>query len=172
MTLLTKQQLLLIALFSILFVLNTSAQIGKMTAFENLIGGEWVTTPKADGGLQSKSVSKFEWGLNRKIIKSKYYNHDPKTFEFGIRNEGIRAFNASDSTIAFYEFDRFGGITEGRVLLEGQNFHYEYEYHGELKLRDTWRFIDKDNYELTVGVWKDGKWEKKYHEALVTRVLD
>ncbi|MCE7995586.1 MAG: hypothetical protein HEP71_26645 [Roseivirga sp.] len=172
MAILSKQQLYLTVFFLIFLATKANSQGEQMKAFENLIGGEWVTTPKAAGGLQSKSVSKFEWGLNRKIIKSKYYNHDPKTFEFGLRNEGIRAHNASDSTIVFYEFDRFGGITEGTVLTEGQNLHYEYDYHGELKLRDTWKFIDKDNYSLTVGVWKDGKWEKKYHEALVKRVPD
>ena len=149
-----------------------NAQANPINAFESLMGGNWVSDGDSIAGLQSKSISRFEWGLNGKIVKTKFYNRDPETLEFGLRNEGIRIYNKKDSTIHFYEFDKFGGVTSGIVLISGMDFHYEYKYNEGLMLRDTWKFIDNDTYELTVGVWVEGKWKKKYHEATLKRVFD
>ena len=57
-----------------------------------------------------------------------------------MKGEGIRAFNLSDSTLHFYEFDINGGITQGICKIENQNIYYEYD---DYKMTDKWIFKDK-----------------------------
>ena len=160
--------ILFLGISLLFFITQVYGRTNPMSVFENSIGGAWVSEGVQQGGLQGKTVDEFTWGLDGKIVKTKHYSNDPKTLEFGLRNEGIRVSNAADSIIQFYEFDKLGGITSGTILIEGKNMHYEYVYHG-LNLRDTWKFVDSDTYELTVGVLKDDVWETKYHEAIFTR---
>ena len=48
------------------------------------------------------------------IIKAQAYGTvNSQTGEFGLRNEGIRAYDAEAGELRFWEFDVFGGITAG-----------------------------------------------------------
>ena len=163
-----RKNILLVGFLILSQIMQVNAQTHHMKAFENLVVGSWIFEGKQLGGQDGKTIHEFEWGLEGKIIKTKLYNTDLKTLEFGLRNEGIRAYNVANETIEFYEFDKHGGITYGQILIEGKDIHYDYEYQ-EMKLRDSWKFIDTDNYELIVGVWQDGEWKTKYHQAIFTR---
>jgi hypothetical protein len=83
---------------------------------------------------------------------------------FGLRNEGVRSWNAADSLIYFFEFDKNGGITTGTVTVNKKDFYYDYEYQG-MTLRDSWEFIDANTYLLIVGIWDSETWKQKIHEA-------
>lgn len=158
-------------LLSLVLLSATSQSFGQtnpMQAFQNQIGGIWTAEGKQLGGQDGKTTHQFEWGLGGKIVKVKSYTTDPKTMKFGLRNEGIRAYNANEESIQFYEFDKLGGITTGNVLIEGNDIHYNYDYQG-MKLRDTWKYVSVDSYRLIVGVWLDGNWSQKFHEAVFTR---
>ncbi|MGI9542882.1 MAG: hypothetical protein ACR2MX_06450 [Cyclobacteriaceae bacterium] len=147
---------------------QVNGQPEPIKAFENLIGGKWISQGKQLGGFNGKTEIQFEWGLNGKIVKATTYATDPKTMEFGLRNEGIRAYSAADKVVQFYEFDKLGGITKGEVLVDGTDLHYNYEYQG-MMLRDSWIFVDNDQYTLIVGVWQEDKWSQKFHEQVFRR---
>ena len=144
------------------------AQQHPLEAFKNLAGSTWVSEGEQLGGYKGKTEKQFAFGLEGRIIKVKTFSTDPKTLEFGLRNEGIRAWNAQDSLIYFYEFDKFGGITTGQIRIQGKDLHYEYQYQG-LMLRDSWQYIDPDRYHYTVGVWDKGAWKQKFHESEFVR---
>lgn len=160
-----KMILLVIFLFSSAIIY---AQTGPFKAFENLVGSSWVSEGKQLGGFEGKTVYQVSSGLNGKIIKVLTYTTDPSTKEFGLRNEGIRAYDASSKSIKFYEFDKLGGITVGDVLVDGNNMHFEYSYQG-MKLRDSWIYENDDQYQFIVGVWENDAWTQKFHETVLLR---
>ncbi len=145
------------------------AQDNPMIAFDNLVESTWVSEGKQLGGFDGKTEAVFSWGLEQKIVHVKTYTTDPQTKVFGLRNEGVRAFDAAKEKIAFYEFDKFGGITAGTVIVEDKDLHYEYDYQG-LTLRDSWIYVSEDEYQFIVGTWENGDWTKKFHEARFLRL--
>ncbi|NRB50912.1 MAG: hypothetical protein HRU41_24800 [Saprospiraceae bacterium] len=145
------------------------AQDNPMAVFDNLVGSTWVSEGKQLGGFDGKTEAVFSWGLDQKIVHVKTYTTDPQTKDFGLRNEGVRAFDAAKERIAFYEFDKFGGITAGIVIADSKNLHYEYDYQG-LTLRDSWIYVSEDEYQFIVGTWENGDWTKKFHEARFSRL--
>ncbi len=158
----------LLSIFSLSAMGQTKDQI-KLKDFTKLIGGMWLTESEWSNGNQFKQEIRFEWGLDQKIIKVKTFGTiDQKTKEYGLRNEGIRAWNAQDSTIQFWEFDVFGGITSGLCYFKGNDLHYEYEYHGE-KLRESWIFINANTYQYKVGSLLNGDIKKLYMESTYKR---
>ena len=160
--------ILLLSIFSISAIGQTK-ELTKLNGFSNLIGGTWLTETEWSNGNQFKQEIIFEWGLNHKIVKVKTLGTvDQRTKEYGLRNEGIRAWNAQDSTIQFWEFDVFGGITSGLCYFDGKDLHYEYEYHSQ-KLRESWLFIDSDTYEYKVSSLLNGKIDKVYMESVYKR---
>ncbi len=157
-------------LHSILFTFGLfilSAQ-NPIQVFDNLVESTWISEGQQLGGFVGKTEYEFSTGLNGSIIYVKTFTTDPKTKEFGLRNEGVRAFNANSKQLEFYEFDKLGGITKGVLIVEEKNMHYEYEYQGMI-LRDSWIFKSKNEYQYIVGTWSDGKWTKKFHEATIKR---
>lgn len=151
-------------------LLKAQTQKGELIAFENLMDGTWVSEGLQLGGHQGKTTFIYEWGLDGNMVKVKTFTTDPKTFEYGVRNEGVRCWDATNKQVVFYEFDKQGGITQGTVTLEGQNIFYDYSYHGT-QLRDAWIYIDRDTYRYIVGVWQEGEWLTKYHETKFVRVV-
>lgn len=137
-----------------------------MQAFENLVGGSWKAEGEWGDGTPFKQHIEFEWGLSQTIIKSKTFgNISTEGNEFGLRNVGIRAWSSEDSVMVFWEFDIFGGITEGTVKAKGKDVYYHYTYdagQGPMELTDAWIFKDNDTYEFIVGVFREGKWEQQY----------
>lgn len=144
------------------------AQTNPLAGFENLAGSSWVSEGTQLGGFEGKTVYKIDYGLDGKIVKVQTFATDPRTKEFGLRNEGIRAFDSKAGSVVFYEFDKLGGITTGKVEIERNNFHYTYTYQG-MELRDSWIYKSKDEYEFIVGVWKNGDWVQKFHETTLKR---
>ncbi|MEM9388826.1 MAG: hypothetical protein AAGA02_00045 [Bacteroidota bacterium] len=160
-----KAIILNILLFSTII---SFAQTNPLAAFDNLVGSSWVSEGKQLGGFDGKTVYKIESGLEGKIIKVATYATDPKTKEFGLRNEGIRAYDAGQKTIKFYEFDKLGGTTIGEVIIENKNMHFVYMYQG-MELRDSWIYETEDQYRFIVGTWENGDWKQKFHETLLVR---
>lgn len=129
----------------------------QLLAFQNLIGGTWTIKADLGNGEVFHQKQQYEWSLNKTIVKVKTQGTiDEETKEFGLRNEGIRAFNPQDNTIRFWEFDVFGGVTEGVVLTEVNNFEYIYNYYGHT-IRDKWIYVDKDTYEFIILSEKEGE---------------
>lgn len=146
-------------------VIGQSKDSAKLHGFSNLIGGTWLTETEWSNGNKFKQEIIFEWGLDQKIVKVKTFGTiDQKTKEYGLRNEGVRAWNTQDSTIQFWEFDVFGGITTGLCYFKGKDLHYEYEYHGE-KLWETWIFVDSNTYQYKVSSLLNGNIDKVYMES-------
>lgn len=144
------------------------AQERPISPLEAFVGSSWVSEGLQLGGFEGKTVYEFEWGLNRQIIHVKTYTTDPQTRKFGLRNEGVRAFNSETENLEFYEFDKLGGITKGKIAIEGRNIHYEYEYQG-LQLRDSWIHVSDDEYNFIAGTWDGTSWSKKFHETTIVR---
>ena len=140
----------------------------SLAAFDNLVGSTWISTGKQLGGHEGKTEKEFMWGLDGKIVKVKTFTTDPTTLEFGLRNEGIRAWNAQSGKIEFYEFDKLGGISQGVVIIEEKTIHYQYSY-GDLILRDSWTYIDENEYTYTVASMVNEKPDKIYHTGTFKR---
>ena len=135
-------------------------------AFETLgalVGGTWTYEGQWENGEFFKQEIKYRWGLDQKIIKVQTYGViDKETKTYGLRSEGIRTWDKSVAKIKFYEFDTFGGITEGYCIFEHARFHYEYHYELEGKLelfRDTWKRINKDTYQFSVNMRFGKEWK-------------
>lgn len=156
-------------LISLFCCAQLNAQTGQLSAFKNLINSTWISEGKQLGGHEGKTEKTFSLGLDGKLIKVVTYTTDPKTLEFGLRNEGVRIFNEEKNEIEFYEFDKLGGITRGVVMVEGQNLHYQYSY-GEYTLRDSWIYVSENKYQYRVCSIVDNQCEAVYHESHFTRL--
>lgn len=133
------------------------AQEQPLSAYKNLIGKTWIIEGKWGDGTLYKKESTFEFGLNKTIVIEKSLGFtDSLQTTFGERNYGIRQFNPQDSTITFHEFDVFGGLTTGQVIIEGKNIGYVYEYQG-YNLIDLWTYIDESNYRMIVSTFENGE---------------
>jgi len=160
------------ALFLFLAInLSVEAQkVSPLNGFDNLVGGIWLTEGEWSNGQKFKQEVDFSWGLNQKIVKVKTYGTiDPKGKEYGLRNEGIRSYNAQDSVIQFWEFDIFGGITTGICYFNNKDLYYEYDYNGETLL-ESWMYVDEDNYKYQIGNMKDGEMDKVYMKSSYRRI--
>lgn len=160
--------LLVILILPISVTLFGQTNTDPIKSFQNLVGSSWVSEGMQLGGFEGKTIHEVAWGLNGEIVKVKTFTTDPKTKEFGLRNEGVRAFNSQTNQLEFYEFDKLGGITNGTIVIDENNFHFEYIYEG-LNLRDSWIYQSKDKYQFIVGIWQDGAWQKKFHETIFVR---
>lgn len=151
-----------------LLIACSSLNAQDLASFKNLVGSTWVSEGKQLGGFDGKTEKVFEWGLDGKIVKVKTWTTDPQSGEFGLRNEGVRAWDQAAGKVLFYEFDKFGGITKGEVIMEESSLHYQYEYEG-LTLRDSWQKVDENTYDYTVGQWENGDWSQVFHKAQFIR---
>lgn len=158
----------LLFILTLLYSLTPFAQKNDLRVFENLVGSTWISEGKQLGGHMGKTVKAFEWGLDGKIVKVKTYSTDPKTLEFGLRNEGVRILNVKTKQIEFYEFDKRGGVSQGIILLDDNNIHYEYAY-GDLTLRDSWIYISESEYHYRVCSIKGNECDQVYHEGIFRR---
>lgn len=153
---------LLFTFLCLSFVLDVNAQDHQLSAFENLVGKTWIVEGTWGNGSLYKKESVFEFALNRTLVieKSKGFTDSLQT-TFGDRNYGVRQFNPEDSTITFYEFDVFGKITEGDVIIHDKNIGYTYEYEG-FNLIDMWMYVDENNYRFVVAPYENGKIGEQY----------
>lgn len=158
----------LVLIYLLLAIQFSHAQNQSFGAFENLVGSTWISEGKQLGGHDGKTVKEFEWGLEGKIVKVKTYTTDPKTLEFGLRNEGVRAFNIETNQLEFYEFDKLGGVSRGVIKIDGGNIYYEYTY-GDMLLRDSWILLSEDEYKYQVCSIKEDTCDQVYHEGIFKR---
>ena len=146
------------------------AQDNPLEVFSNLMDGIWQVEGTWDNGEYFKQEIQYEWGLDKKMIKVKTYGTvNKETSEWGLRNEGIRVWDLSSKSIKFWEFDVFGGITTGTCTANGNSFHYNYEYQG-MNIRDSWNYIDSDNYEFIVSSVKNGNVDKVFQKSSIKRI--
>lgn len=145
-----------------LFSLHTMAQNPHLEAFAPLVNKTWKAEGKWSNGSKFIQEVSFKYDLQKNIVvtNSKGFIDDPQT-KFGNRNHGVRMWSNEAGAIKFWEFDVFGGVTEGTVTTENKNFVYTYDYGGTI-VTDMWEYIDENTYRFVVGVFKDGKWESIY----------
>lgn len=157
-----KKLLIVLLLYSVWGYGQTSKEAAFET-LDNLVGGKWLYEGQWGNGQKFKQEQIFEWGLNRQVMKVKIYGIvNQESGEYGLRNEGIRAWDAKAQTLKFYEFDVFGGVTVGECVFEEDRFHYEYLYEIEGKqqlMRDTWKLVDKDTYLFSVSMKSGDEWK-------------
>ena len=145
-----------------------------LSAFENLIGDTWKANGAwGDGSVFEQKVT-FESGLSGNLIKTKTWGNVSHTgYEFGLRSEGVRFWNSSDSVLTFFEFDVFGSAIDGEIVVDGKDIYLSYFYDfgsGPMKLTDAWLYTSENEYEFIVGVFDEGEWKQKYISAPFKRI--
>jgi hypothetical protein len=161
-----KQRIGTFLILIVCLLMKSYAQPTREAAFETLgalVGGTWTYEGTWPNGEPFKQEIVCKWGLNNQIIKVETKGViDREAKIYGLRNEGVRAWDVDKQQMKFFEFDVFGGVTEGCCVFEFDRFHYEYYYQvaGKRELfRDTWRKIDKDTYEFSVNMKVEDGWK-------------
>lgn len=175
-SILVKQLTVIVIVLTLSALANAQDLGSKLSPLENLIGGSWEIDTQWGDGTKFKQEITYSWSLSEKMISSKTTGNISKTgYEQGLRSEGVRVWNSTDSTLKFWEFDIFGTITEGTILIDGNNHYYQYSYEtgdGIMTLTDGWEFISKNEYTYSVGVFEDGMWTQKYLSGSMMRKAD
>lgn len=153
----------IITIFLIAFTpIVAMAQKGNLSIFDNLINKTWKAEGNWGDGSKFHQQTTFEYDLEKAIITAKSKGYiDKKQTQIGDRNLGIRKFDTVSKTIKFWEFDAFGGVTEGKVFAEGKNIVYQYKY-GESLVTDMWEYVNDNTYNFKVGAYEDGTWKQLY----------
>ena len=143
----------------------TFSQIHPIKIFEPLVGYSWSAEGTWGDGSTFKQEITYEFSLNGKLVisKSKGFIDKEQTI-YGLRNHGIRQFDAKKGKIRFWEFDIFDNVTEGTVEKNGRNFIYTYDYDGNI-VTEMWIYKDEVTYGFIVGVYSDGEWQQKFLET-------
>ncbi len=142
--------------------IQSQAQQSKLVLFDNLIGKTWKAEGNWGDGSKFKQEIKFQYSLDSTLVITNalgYTNKEQTTY--GPRNHGVRSFDAESNTIKFWEFDIFGGVTEGTVKNVGKDIVYIYAY-GESTVTDYWQYVDAYTYNFTIGDFENGLWKQKY----------
>lgn len=155
------KKLILITTLVVSFM--TFGQNSKLSIFDNLIGKTWRAEGNWGDGSKFKQEIKIEYVLGNKIILLNSYGFtDKEQTKLGLRNIGIRKYNEKTKSIKFWEFDVFGGLTEGTVYSnENKNIVYEYEYGGS-NVTDMWEYVNDSIYNFKVGNYQNGIWKQIY----------
>ena len=139
---------------AVLFCLGAIGQMPASTqrALENLVGSTWVGNGAWSDGKKFHQEITIEKSLDGKIFIVKTNgNVSTEGDSQGQRSHGVRAWDSKLGATKFWEFDVFGGITEGTVVVEGNDIFYIYEYEGEI-LTDAWIYKNENTYEFIVGI--------------------
>ena len=150
------------ALLLLLAFIGTNAQENPLAVFNTIIGKKWYAEGNWEDGSKFKQEIIFEYVLDSTLViaHSKGYTNAEKT-QYGNRNHGIRKFDNESEEIKFWEFDSFGGVTTGKVIIDNKDLRYEYDYGGTL-VSDAWDYVDDRTYNFTVGHFVNGKWKQIY----------
>ncbi len=154
----------ILSIFILISQLSWS-QKSELSIFKNLTNKVWKAEGNWGDGSKFKQEIVFKFDLDSTIViaKSKGFTNTEKT-QYGSRNHGIRKYDAVTKTLHFWEFDIFGGVTEGIVKIDDKNIIYQYEYGGAV-VTDMWEYIDDKTYTFKVGNYIDGKWKQVYLET-------
>ena len=134
-----------------------------LSSFEPLMGKVWKAEGKWGDGSEFRQEVTFKYDLNESIViaDSKGFINQEQT-KFGNRNHGVRKYDKASGEVLFWEFDAFGGLTEGTVTFQDGTIIYTYSYSGT-ELSDTWKKVDDNTYNFVVANAKNP--EEKYLEA-------
>ena len=151
-----------LTLISLVVFIYSQAQENRLSVFDNLMGKIWKAEGNWGDGSQFKQETIFQYSLDSTLViaESKGFTNREQT-EYGHRNHGIRKFDAQSNGIKFWEFDIFGGTTEGVVKIRDKDIVYTYSY-GASTVTDYWEYVDENTYNFTVGSFKEGVWEQTY----------
>jgi hypothetical protein len=143
-------------------------------AYSMLVGGTWETKGQWQNGGEFHQEIVVETELTQNIFIVKTHDYiDSKQFEHARRNYGIRAWDEKEQKMKFWEFDVFGGITTGEVIIRGNDIYHVYQYRdrqGQLRtLADIWIYIDENSYTYKVCEFPDGKPGNVYLTSTFTR---
>lgn len=160
-----KYQIALFTIYSFFLTQLVFAQEPNLDAFENLVNKEWKAEGKWGNGTVFKQETIFKYDLNNTLViaRSKGFTNQKQT-EYGWRNHGVRKFDKNSNSIMFWEFDVFGGLTEGTVIIDGKNILYQYQY-GDSLVTDMWEYVDDNTYNFKVGSYENGTWKQIYLET-------
>ncbi|WP_431123850.1 VOC family protein [Flagellimonas flava] len=153
-----------ITILSLLFagLLHLQAQDNPLSMFDPLIGKTWSAEGNWGDGSVFKQDITYRYDINNVLVIAEADGHtNQERTTYGPRNHGIRKYDKGSGTIKFWEFDVFGGVTEGTVIAKGKDIIYTYAY-GESAVTDYWEYVDDHTYNLTVGSYEDGEWKQKY----------
>lgn len=150
-------------IFVLLFIpVMTFSQNSQLSIFNNLVSKTWKAEGNWGDGSKFKQEIQFTLSLDNTIIITNSIGFiDKEQTKLGLRNHGIRQFDKKSNSIKFWEFDIFGGLTEGVVFSEGKNIVYQYNYGGSF-VTDMWEYVDESTYNFKVGDYKDGVWKQIY----------
>ena len=156
-----KKVLLIVLLAPIAHI----AQENPLDIFKPLETDVWYAEGKWGDGSAFKQEISFVFSLNNKIVnvQSKGFTNEEQT-QYGLRNQGIRQYDPTTQEIKFWEFDVFGGLTEGTVEADGNNLVYKYDYGGTL-VTEMWIYKNENSYDFIVGVYDSGEWKQKFLET-------
>ncbi len=149
-------------LFVLMLPVLTYCQTSDLSLFKNLVSKTWNAEGNWGDGSKFKQEIVMNYSLDSTlvVVKSIGYINKEQTKE-GLRNHGIRQYDKKSNRIKFWEFDVFGGLTEGTVFSEGKNIVYQYKY-GESVVTDMWEYVDDYTYNFKVGSYADGVWKQVY----------
>ena len=141
----------------------------SLDIFKPLVDKVWYAEGTWGNGSSFKQEVEFSFDLGGQLViaQSQGFTNMEQT-EYGPRNHGIRRYDAETQQILFVEYDVFGGVTKGEVQGNERDIIYTYDYGGTM-VTDYWQYVDEDNYNFTVGMMKDGKWQQKLLETRFVR---
>lgn len=160
--------------FTVMLILGiiaqSTAQKKQLAIFDPLMGKTWKAEGAWGDGSKFKQEIEFSYSLDSTLIiaESKGFTNMEQTI-FGPRNHGIRKFDPQSKSIKFWEFDVFGGVTEGTVQGIENDILYTYDYGGTI-VTDYWEYVDTNTYNFTVGSYENGMWKQKYLSTSFTSV--
>ncbi len=101
----------------------------ELDIFTPLLHKTWVVDTTWASGQQFKQETSLEFILDEQLLisRSKGFINQDQT-EYGSRNFGIRYLDTLTQTIRIYEFDVFGGLTEGIAYGIGKDIYFQYTY--------------------------------------------
>jgi hypothetical protein len=140
--------------------------------FADLVGGRWVASGQWVAGPRFEQIQEYTWGLDGRLVRVATIGKIDAAGTLGPRNQGIRSWDAERGVFRFWEFDRFGGVTEGICGVDGDVLWHEYEYAVNGKrttMRDALRKLGPDRYEYKVGPVEAGVFTSVLLEATLTR---
>ena len=150
------------ARFAVSFILlflhvATLTQEDQLKAFDPFLNKTWQIEGKWGNAMDFKQETTFRKALEGNLIiaESKGYINEGQT-QWGDRNHGIRRYDAEAQKLKFYEYDVFGGFTEGEITIEGKDLLYIYTYEGQT-ICDKWEYVNENEYKYIVGTYGNGR---------------
>lgn len=134
----------------------------ELIKMEPMMGKTWSAKGNWGDGTTFQQEVTFAYDLDSTLIlaSAKGFTNKEQT-TYGARNHGIRKYDAASNSYKFWEFDVFGGVTQGSVVFDEKNILYHYDYEG-VPLTDAWEYVDANTYNFKVGSYINGVWEQVY----------